>query len=239
VSLFGLGLAAVGVAAGAVTTLAGAGGGVMLMLALGAIVGPHAALAVTSPALLASNLHRAWLFRGSVDLGVARRFLAGAVPAALVGGVLASRVPEAWVRVAMVVLTLLAVLRSLRVLEVRLAPAWMVAGSALVGLLSASAGAAGFLVAPLVMAAGLSGTRYMATIAVCGTALHAARVAGYGIGGLLSTDHLVHSIWLLAGLVAGNALGKRLRARTTARVESALEIGAVVVCTALAVAGVV
>jgi uncharacterized membrane protein YfcA len=236
--LSGLVLVLVGVVAGVVTTIAGAGGGVMLVLALGAITSPHAALAVTSPALFASNLHRAWMFRASVDRPVAARFLAGALPATLGGAVVASRIPEVWVRVAIVVITVLAVLRALRLFEARVSCAGMVASSAAIGLLSAGAGAAGFLVAPLVMAAGLSGSAYVATIAICGTALHAGRVVGYAIGGLLTTAHLAHSVWLVAGLMVGNALGKRLRTLASARVESAVEIGAVVVCSVLAVAGV-
>lgn len=231
-------LGVVGVVAGTFTTLAGAGGGVMLVVGLSAFMGPHAALAVTSPALLASNAHRAFMFRASVDRSVALRFLSGALPAALAGGVLAARVPEGWVRGAMVLFTIVGLLRALGAFRVRLVPASLVAGSAVVGLVSASAGAAGFLVAPLIMAAGLSGTRYVATIAVCGTVLHAGRVAGYGLGGLLSTTHVAQSLCLLAGLLAGNALGKRLRVHTTERVETALEVGSVVLCAVLALAGV-
>jgi uncharacterized membrane protein YfcA len=177
------------------------------------------------------------MFRRSIDRKTALRFLAGAVPAAIAGGVLAARVPESWVRIAMAALTLLAVLRALGALRFPVTVTSMIAASAVVGFLSASAGAAGFLVAPLVMAAGLSGTRYVATIAVCGTALHASRVLGYSVGGLLTTQYLGQSLFLLCGLLLGNELGKRLRVHANARLETALEVGSVVLCSALALAG--
>ena len=56
-----LALAALGTIAGILTTLAGQGGGLFLLLAIAALVGPHEALAITAPALLLGNLHRAVL----------------------------------------------------------------------------------------------------------------------------------------------------------------------------------
>ena len=47
-----------GVLAGALTTVAGLGGGMLLIYALAALGDPHVALAATAPALLVGNLHR-------------------------------------------------------------------------------------------------------------------------------------------------------------------------------------
>src|SRR4051794_19686783 len=91
-----LALVTLGCIAGTLTTLAGQGGGLFLLLVLAALLGPHQALAITAPALLLGNLHRAALFRESIDKSVAVRVIAGAVPGAFVGGILARVIP-AWV----------------------------------------------------------------------------------------------------------------------------------------------
>ena len=74
-----------GVLAGILTTVAGLGGGMVLMLALSLLTSPTVALAATAPALLAGNLHRSVMFRGQVDRRVATSFAAGAFPGALPG----------------------------------------------------------------------------------------------------------------------------------------------------------
>src|SRR5438045_2862535 len=59
-------LLALGIASGILTTLAGQGGGMALLLACSALFGPRFAIALTTPALLLGNLHRAALFRAAV-----------------------------------------------------------------------------------------------------------------------------------------------------------------------------
>src|SRR5437763_7963450 len=100
-----LALAALGLAAGLLTTLAGQGGGLFLLLATSAVLGPHAALALTAPALLVGNAHRALLLRRSVDRRVAARMIVGALPGALVGGALAGVIPSGALRALLLALT--------------------------------------------------------------------------------------------------------------------------------------
>src|SRR5690349_10895588 len=75
-----------GLLAGALTTVAGLGGGMLLLLALATLGEPHEALAVTAPALLVGNLHRLWMGRRELDRETALPLVAGALPGALVGG---------------------------------------------------------------------------------------------------------------------------------------------------------
>src|SRR5689334_20783752 len=98
-----------GLGAGVLTTIAGQGGGLVLLLACSAIFGPHAALAVTAPALLMGNLHRAFMLRAYVDRKVALRVIAGALPGALVGGLLSGVIPSWALRVLLVGMTGLAI----------------------------------------------------------------------------------------------------------------------------------
>jgi uncharacterized membrane protein YfcA len=90
---------ALGLLGGVVSTLTGMGGGLLMLTCLSLIVGPHAALALSSPALLVSNAHRAFLLRENVDKRVVTLIGAGAIPGAIVGGLLLTRVPELLVSV--------------------------------------------------------------------------------------------------------------------------------------------
>lgn len=231
-------LALLGVAGGALTTVAGMGGGIFLVLALSVLVGPRAALAITSPALLLSNLHRAFLFRVAANRALAVRFAIGTVPAAILGGTFASQLPAGVIQVGMLSLTTFALLRAANVLRLKPPARAFVPLSAVVGVLSAGTGAGGFLVSPLLIAHGLTGATYIGTMALCSSIQHAARIAGYGAGGLLTSAHVVGSLALFAGLAAGNLAGRRLRGFLTPATELKLEIGALVLCTALGVCGV-
>lgn len=66
-------LVPLGLIAGALTTLAGLGGGLMLVGTLSLLYDPRLALAITAPALLVGNLHRATMYRTFIDVGVAKR----------------------------------------------------------------------------------------------------------------------------------------------------------------------
>jgi uncharacterized membrane protein YfcA len=228
-----------GVASGALTTLAGLGGGILLLLALSLVWGPTAALAATAPALLLSNLHRFWMYRRDIDRGVAGSFIAGALPGSLVGGLLAARVPEGLLAWMMVGMTALALARSFGVWRWRPQPTLLLPAGLGIGVLTGTSGGAGVLVAPLLLSAGLSGQAYVATAAVCAVAMHTGRVVAYGAGGLLTEETLIRTGILTAALLIGNLVGKRLRARLLdERRAQWLEMATLVVCVGLSLAGI-
>jgi hypothetical protein len=224
-----------GIVAGILTTVAGMGGGLLLIVSLGALHGPHFALAVTTPALLVSNCHRAFLFRSSIDRGVARAFAVGAIPGTILAGYAVPSVPAIVLRIVLVAATLLALARALKLLSLKPRPSAIIAGGVGVGVLTATAGGAGVLTGPLLQSAGLRGAPYIGTIALCAVALHLGRMLGYGAGGMFSADHVVPMAVLAAALVAGNFAGRRLRAEVDTRTETLVEISALVLCTAVGV----
>jgi uncharacterized membrane protein YfcA len=232
-------LPVLGVASGALTTMAGLGGGILLVLSLSLVWGPTAALATTAPALLVSNLHRFWMFRRDVDRRVTSAFVAGALPGSVLGGVLAARVPEtvlAWIMVAM---TVVAITRALRLWTWQPRPSVIVPAGAGIGVLTGTSGGAGVLVAPLLMASGLTGQPYIATAALCAVSMHTGRVLAYGAGGLVTAETLVRTAVLTAALLIGNLAGKHLRKRLLDdRRAQRLELGTLIVCVALGVLGV-
>lgn len=227
-----------GVLAGLFTTTVGMGGGVLLLLTLSAWWGdPLAALAVTTPALLIGNLHRLLHYRRDLAWPIAGPFVAGALPGAFFGGLVAVMVPPWAVQAAMLVAAVGAGGRALGWWAPRARRAALLPAGAGIGAMTATTGAAGYIVGPLLLAAGLSGSAYLATMSMSSLAMHVGRLAAYGAGGLFDTDLLALSMGLAASIVAGNAIGARLRSRVSERLTARLEVAAAVGMVALAVAG--
>ncbi|UJR81312.1 putative membrane transporter protein [Sandaracinus amylolyticus] len=201
-----------GIGAGALSTMAGMGGGVLLVVTMSLALGPHAALATTAPALLAGNLHRTWLYRHAVDRGVALTFLIGALPGALVGGLVSARMPDTAIEVLLVIVTAFALARAAGKLEWKPSARAYLPFAFGAGMVAAGSGA-GILVSPILVAGGLAGEALIATSSVVAATMHVGRIAGYGVAGLFGGAALVVSLLLGGGILAGNVLGGRVRAR--------------------------
>lgn len=201
-----------GILAGVLTTVAAMGGGIFLVAVLSAVLGPHAALASTAPALLVGNVERAWTFRSALDKGVAKAFVVGAVPGAALGGLLSADLPEGLLAWAIAGVTAFALARTAGLLAVRVRPAMWAPFAFGAGAVAATSGA-GIVVAPALVAGGLAGEALIATSAVAAVAMHVGRVAGYGAGGILGEAELGASVALAIAIVIGNHVGKRVRDR--------------------------
>lgn len=230
-------LLALGVFAGVLTTLSGMGGGMLLLLILSVVWSPAEALACTAPALLLGNLHRVYLFRKSVEWSVIGPFAAAAIPGSLVGGLLVSVTPPVLTRWLLVLMTFLAIARALGWVELRPRARAMAPAGALIGALNGAAGGAGLLVAPLLLALGLSGEIYVASGAACAVAMHFGRIIGYGAGGLFTPHLALLSLVTAIAILGGNFIGQRLR-RVSSRIGgNRLEYVTLVTCVSLAVFG--
>lgn len=226
-----------GVLAGVLTTVAGLGGGMMLVLALSLASSPADALAITAPALFAGNLHRLHRHRDDVDRRVALAFALGAVPGSLAGGALLAALPAAALPWLLVAATGLAVARAFDLLRFRPPSALITPVGFGIGAAAATSGGAGLLVSPLLLSAGLTGTAYIATAAAASASMHAGRIVAYGAGGLVTAASLSASAVLAAALFGGNLLGERARRLLTAELSRRIELGALLACVALAVLG--
>ena len=232
-----LALGLLGLSAGVLTTLAGQGGGLFLLLLCSVLLGPRAALAITAPALLIGNLHRAILFRRLIDRPVAVRMILGAVPGAFVGGLLAGRLPEWGLHVLLVGITALSVARALRWLVFEVPRAALGPAGFVVGAMTGTSGGAGILFAPVLLSAGLRGTAFVGTIATVAFATHLGRVVAYASSGLFTRDLLAPIIVVALAITLGNAVGERVRARLSASTTTRLEYGVLVVCVGVSVLG--
>lgn len=236
---FDLGLVALlGLTGGFLTTISGLGGGLLLVTALSLLWGPHQALPVSALALLVGNLHRFALYRASLRVDIARPLLVGLIPGSAVGALLVAGMPSAILHIAMLSLVGLALARAAlgwtwRLPIIALAPA----GGA-VGVMAGTAGGAAVLTSPLLMATGIRGDEYMATMALAAVAMHMSRVAGYGAGGLVGAGTFAWAAFLAVTLVIGNLLGRAVRERMHPRLRTGFEHGVLVAAGLLAVLGV-
>jgi uncharacterized membrane protein YfcA len=234
-----LALAAVlGVAAGALTTLTGFGGGMMLIVGLALLWDPLSALTVTSLALLMGNGHRLWMYRDHVVGIVARPLLVGAVPAAFVGALVAVGLPPLLIQLCIIVMTSLALARAVFGWTWTPSPRALIPSGMLIGLITATAGGAGVLLGPLMLSAGLRNSSYLATMSLAAVSLHLGRLAGYGAGGLLGARTMLIAVALAVTLVIGNLIGRWLRERLSRRIVHRLELAMPIVCATLALLGV-
>ena len=230
-----------GILAGSLTTFAGIGGGVVLVLILSLVTDPKTALAVSAPALLVGNLHRLHLFREHLDRRAALAFMGGAIPGAFLGGLVAVKLPTAALHWVLVGATALALARAVGAFQFRASPRVLVPflGTAGVGVGFVSAGAGpALLTAPVLLATGLSGPAYIATSSLCAAAMHFGRLSAYGVGGLMTREVIGHSALLTVGILAGNFVASRLRRFVPTEVAPWIEHGALIVAVTLAITGI-
>ncbi len=224
-----------GVFAGMLTTVAGIGGGAVLILGLSVLWDPWRALATSAPALLIGNAHRASLFREAIDWRTAGALLVGALPASVIGGTLVDGVPAAVLYGAMAAMVGLALLRSFGVLDITVPRKAMLPAGVFIGFITAGVGGGGVLVAPLLLAAGLSGPAYIGTGAVIATGMHLGRFTGYGLDGAVGLHTIVEALGLAAAITTGNLLGRIIRRHIEDSVSRRIEVGALFVGVGLAV----
>jgi len=106
------------------------------------------------------------------------------------------------------------------------------------GWLSAMGSGAGVLVGPVLLGLGLTGEAYVASAAAVGTTIHLGRMLAYGAGGLFTPVILTQGGVLALFILSGNLLGGVLRKHLETALATRVEVGVMVLCVLLAVAGV-
>jgi uncharacterized protein len=202
--------AGLGIFGGALTTVAAMGGGIAMVALLSLLVGPHSALATTAPALLVGNVHRAYVYRRELDRKTCAAFALGALPGSALGALYVGALAPAWLNAALIVVTLFALARSRGLVTVE-PPTWAWTPFAFAAGLIAAGSGAGVLVAPALVAGGLTEGALLATSSVIAVTMHLGRITGYGLSGLYQSAELLHSLALALGIVTGNAVGSKLR----------------------------
>lgn len=228
---------ALGLGAGVLTTVSGLGGGQLLMLALAALLDPRLALVISAPALLVGNIHRFSLYRQYVEKPVARGLILGALPGSILGGLVVVGLPRAVLHALLVGTTALAIARALKWWRPTPPKLALPLIGAFIGAVCATSAGAGLVLAPVLLASGLSGRAYLATAALCASAMHLGRITGYATAGLFTRETLVRSAVVAGAILVGNLLGDRIRNRLPESATTWVEYGAMIACVILALCG--
>lgn len=205
-------LGAAALVASTVGGVAGFGTGVIMVPVIAWILGIKAAVPILTVAMLLGNGARMWFSRTEIDWRVVAAFLAGAVPAGVVGATFYSRADGLLISRILGVFLLLAVplrrwLRS-RGVPVRLRHFPFV-GSAF-GFLSALVGATGPIISPFFLGYGLRRGAYIATDALCTVGAYAARLVVFQRYNLLTRPTVAIGLFLGVVMILGAWLGRRL-----------------------------
>lgn len=223
-------VAVVGLLGAIVTSVAGFGGGMLLTLALMAVVSPHQALALAAPALMLGHSHRLTLLYRDVSWRHVGLLWLGALPVGGVAAMLAVNLPHQILAGAVVLTSLVGLLaaawpRALRAKRGQdlgekrsenrrghtLRDSISVpAGGAVLGLLVSTTGIGGPVMPATLMSAGVSGVAFVATATACAIGIHVVRIVGYSAAGMMDATLWPAIVAVSLAAVCGNLIGRRI-----------------------------
>lgn len=205
--------------ASTMAAVAGTGGGIILLPVLVSVFGVREAVPMYAVASLIGNLSRVHFNRRLVDLNVFFWFIAGAVPCAVLGGWLFTRIPDPGL------LRLLGGFLLISVIARRVHPAlrhgypafWFAPIGGLFAVVSAIVGSAGPFLAPFFLSYGLTKGAFIGTEALGTAMMHIAKLSTYQGLGVMSSATWLGGLVLGPLMVLGSWAGKRILDRIPTR----------------------
>lgn len=219
--------------AGTLAAVSGFGGAAILLPMLVAMYGPREAIPILTVAQLIGNASRAYFNRRELNFQVVAYFSAGAVPAAIAGGLLFAVAPlSALTRLLGAFLIAMVMYRHIGKRSRTMPLAAFTPLGTGSSFLSALLGSVGPLMAPFFLAYGLAKGAYIGTEALCSLIMHVVKLATYGGTSLLSMTGVGIGLAMGIGLIVGSYIGKRIVDRVSERtfvllVEATLVIAGV------------
>jgi len=206
-------------AASTVAGVTGFGGAAILLPVLVAVFGVRDAIPILTVAQLIGNASRVWFNRKEVVWPLIRWFSLGAIPLALVGGLLFTQAPlpllTRFVGVFLLLMVLWRHLRKKPVYRPTLKSfAFIGAGFSF---LSALVGSVGPILAPFFLAYGLVRGAYIGTEAMSTVVMHVTKLVAYGGAAVLTGASVVTGLALGPIMLAGSYTGKRIVERLPER----------------------
>lgn len=205
-------LAVVAFVASTIAAITGTGGGILLLPVMVAILGVREAVPAYTLAQFIGNLSRVLLNRKELRFDVVAWFVAGAIPAAVLGSLLFAKSRDHVVvrALGLFLLTSVVYLRwSRKQLAgfpvTRFAPVGVV-----FGFVSAYLGSAGPFLAPFFLAFGLLRGAYIGTEALGTAIMHVTKMATYGMSRVFSLNAVCVGLAMAPAMIAGSLTGKRV-----------------------------
>jgi len=188
----------------------GTGGGVLLLPVLVAAFGVRDAIPMYAVAQLIGNISRVGLNWNLIDRRVVFWFSLGAVPAAILGAWLFTRVGDTNLMKILGVFLLLIAIRMWRKRKAKRGfPLHRFAFiGAFFSLVSALVGSAGPFLAPFYLSFGLIKGAFIGTEALGTSILHVVKLLSYQSFGAMSDDILIHGCLLGPVMIVGSFCGK-------------------------------
>ncbi len=213
-------LAGAALLASTLAAVAGFGGAAVLLPALVAMFGVRDAIPILTVAQLVGNGSRVWFNRREVAVPVVGWFALGAVPLALLGGVLFATAPlGALKRLVGAFLLLMVLWRHIpRAANWRPGVRTFAVIGAVFSFLSALVGSVGPLMAPFFLAYGLVKGGYIGTEALATVVMHVTKLAAYQGTAILTLRAVAVGLALGPIMIVGSYIGKRILDRLPERV---------------------
>jgi uncharacterized membrane protein YfcA len=214
-----VGVSATALVAATIAAIAGFGGAVIMLPVLVWAFGVREAIPLLTIAQLMGNLSRVLLNRGELKLPVVKWFSVGAVPAAVLGGIVLATAPTpALTRVLGLFLLLIVAYRHTPWgKRIRISLQGFLPLGAISAFLSAIIGSAGPFMAPFFLAYGLMKGAYIGTEALATVVMHLTKLGVYEKYALLDAQIVLVGIAIGAVMFVGSWLGKRLLNRLPER----------------------
>lgn len=210
--------ASIGGAALAASTLAavaGFGGAAIMLPVLVWAFGIGDAVPILTIAQLMGNLSRVWFNRTELSFSVVKWFGLGAVPAAVVGGIIFATAPAgALVRLLGIFLLLMVAYRhSPWGRATRIGLRGFLPLGAASGAISSLVGVVGPFMAPFFLAYGLVRGAYIGTEALATVMMHVTKLGVYGTYSLIDINTGLVGVAIGSVMFAGSFLGKQILTR--------------------------
>jgi uncharacterized protein len=200
--------------------VAGFGAGIVMIPVIAWAMGVKATVPVLTVAMLVGNLARVWFSRREFDGRVVGTFLVGAVPAAVVGALLYTRIESEWVSriIGSFMLASVPARRWLLAHGVRIRLGHFPVIGGVFGCLSSMVGSVGPIMSPFFLGYGLRRGAYIATDALCTVGMYIPRGLVFRANDLLTGQIVAVGLSIGAVMIVGAWAGRRILDRTSDRV---------------------
>lgn len=206
-------LALAGFLAWIVSTIAGGGGAMLLVPAVGFIAGVQTVAPVVTLATLIAGGGRALVFRKEIDWGVVAWALPGALIGAFLGAALFVAAPVDWLRIAVglfLVSTVLQYRFGRKTQAFRARKWWFFPAEIIVGFLSGLIGAIGPVMNALYLNAGITKARMVGTKTAISMPMHLVKIGTYTTLGAMSGELWLFGLAAGVGALSSNWLARRI-----------------------------